>query len=128
MSAWLTHSVGSADIGDTMGATRLRTLKGRQRDMSDSTPGHGGEVTFTVHDEDDGETGTFSIKRGSSLLDAIAEAYKAVKRTPKPEDQINGEGSDISIAAGAHTTVAEYLAHGGVLVWLIAGPTGGARS
>ena len=96
--------------------------------MSDSKPGHGGEVTFTVHDEDDGETGTFSIKRGASLLDAIAAAYNAVKRTPGPEDQIKGDGSDAPITAGAHTTVAEYLAHGGVLVWLIGGPTGGARS
>ena len=91
------------------------------------TPEHGGEVTFTVHDEDDGETGTFSIKRGSSLADAIAAAYTAVKRTPAPEDQIKGEGTDTLITAGANTTVARYLAHGGVLVWLIAGPTGGAR-
>jgi hypothetical protein len=96
--------------------------------MSDSNPEHGGEVTFTVHDEDDGEKGTFSVKRGSSLLDAIADAYMAVKRTPGPEDQIKGEGTGTVITAGAHTTVAEYLAHGGVLVWLISGPTGGAGS
>ena len=94
----------------------------------DDTPGHGGEVTFTVHDEDDGATGTFTVKRGSSLADAITQAYKSVMRTPAPEDQIKGEGTDVLIMAGPHTTVAEYLAHGGVLVWLIAGPTGGAHA
>lgn len=96
--------------------------------MSNDDPAHGGEITFTVHDEDDGDEGTFSIKRGSSMLDAIAAAYKAVNRTPEPEDQIKGENSTVPVTGGVHTTVAEYLAHGGVLVWLISGPTGGACS
>lgn len=93
----------------------------------DDTPDHGGEVTFTVHDEDDGQSGTFTVKRGSSLADAIADAYMAVKRTLVDGDQIKAEGTGTLIAAGAHDTVAAYLAHGGVLVWLISGPTGGAQ-
>lgn len=90
------------------------------------TPDHGGEVTFTVHDEDDGASGTFTVRRGSRLADAIAEAYRAVNRTPADGDQIKAEGTGTPITAGAHDTVAAYLAHGGVLVWLICGPTGGA--
>lgn len=93
---------------------------------ADDKPDHGKEVRFTVHDEDDGESGTFTVKRGSSLADAIASAYAAVKRTPAEGDQIKADGTGTQITAGAHDTVAAYLAHGGVLVWLISGPTGGA--
>jgi len=95
---------------------------GKTDDASD----HGRDVTFTVHDEDDGASGTFTVKRGSSLADAIAKAYQAVKRTPAEGDQIKGDGTGTPITADAHETVAAYLAHGGVLVWLISGPTGGA--
>jgi hypothetical protein len=100
--------------------------------MSDTTHGkpdvgdHGGEVTFTVHDEDDGASGTFTVKRGSSLTDAITAAYQAVARTPADGDQIKADGTGTPITAAAHETVAAYLAHGGALVWLISGPTGGA--
>ncbi|GAB3668848.1 hypothetical protein GCM10027596_40250 [Nocardioides korecus] len=93
---------------------------------ADDKPDHGGDVTFTIHDEDDGASGTFTVKRGSSLADAIADAYAAVKRTPAEGDQIKADGTGTLITAGAHHTVAAYLAHGGVLVWLISGPTGGA--
>lgn len=93
---------------------------------ADDNPDHGKDVTFTVHDEDDGASGTFTVKRGSSLADAIADAYKAVKRTPAEGDQIKADGTGTPITARAHDTVAAYLAHGGVLVWLISGPTGGA--
>lgn len=92
----------------------------------DDTPEHGGKVTFTVHDEDDGASGTFTVKRGSSLADAITDAYKAVNRAPADGDQIKAEGTGAPITADAHDTVAAYLAHGGGLVWLISGPTGGA--
>ena len=100
----------------------MNTTSGEVED----NPDHGKDVTFTVHDEDDGASGTFTVKRGSSLADAIADAYKAVERTPAEGDQIRGDGTGTPITAGAHDTVAAYLAHGGVLVWLIAGPTGGA--
>lgn len=93
---------------------------------ADNNHDHGKDVTFQVHDEDDGASGTFTVKRGSSLADAIAAAYKAVGRTPAEGDQIQAEGTRTLITAGSHDTVAAYLAHGGVLVWLIAGPTGGA--
>lgn len=93
---------------------------------ADDNPDHGKDVTFKVHDEDDGASGTFTVKRGSSLADAIANAYKAVERTPAEGDQIKADGTGTPIIAEAHDTVAAYLAHGGVLVWLIAGPTGGA--
>ena len=93
---------------------------------NDDSPDHGKDVTFTVHDEDDGASGTFTVKRGSSLADAIAAAYKAVKRTRAEGDQIKADGTGRPITADAHDTVAAYLAHGGVLVWLISGPTGGA--
>lgn len=89
-------------------------------------PDHGRDVTFTVHDEDDGATGTFTVKRGSNLADAVAAAYASVNRTPAEGDQIKAEGTGTPITAGAHDTVAAYLAHGGGLVWLISGPTGGA--
>lgn len=92
----------------------------------DDKPDHGKDVTFTVHDEDDGESGTFTVKRGSSLSDAIALAYAAVNRAPAEGDRIAAEGTGTPITAGAHDTVAAYLAHGGVLVWLISGATGGA--
>lgn len=93
---------------------------------ADDRPDHGKNVTFTVHDEDDGASGTFTVKRGSSLADAIANAYTAVNRTPAEGDQLKADGTGAPITAGAHETVAAYLAHGGVLVWLISGPTGGA--
>lgn len=95
-------------------------------DKADERPDHGKDVTFTVHDEDDGTSGTFTVKRGSSLADAIAAAYVAVNRTPAEGDQIRAEDTGTPITAGAYPTVAAYLAHGGVLVWLISGPTGGA--
>ena len=93
---------------------------------TDDNPEHGKDVTFTVHDEDDGASGTFTVKRGSNLADAIAAAYAAVKRTPAEGAQIKADGTGTPIIAGLHDTVAAYLAHGGVLVWLISGPTGGA--
>lgn len=93
---------------------------------ADDDPDHGKDVTFTVHDEDDGASGTFTVKRGSSLADAITDAYAAVERTPAEGDQIKADGTGTPITAAAHETVAAYLAHGGVLVWLISGPTGGA--
>jgi hypothetical protein len=103
------------------------THKGKPDDSGDHSHEPGGEVTFTVHDEDDGETGTFTVKRGSSLADAITKAYEAVKRSPTDGDQIKADGTGEAITAGAHETVAAYLAHGGTLVWLISGPTGGAH-
>ena len=93
---------------------------------SGQNPDHGKDVTFMVHDEDDGASGTFTVKRGSRLSDAITEAYKAVARTRAETDQIKAEGTGEAISAAAHETVAAYLAHGGTLVWLIFGPTGGA--
>lgn len=93
----------------------------------DDAPSPGGDVTFQVHDEDDGDTGTFTVKRGSRLADAVTAAYAAVKRTPSPDDQIKGDGTGDVIAPDANDTVAAYLARGGVRIWLIAGPTGGAR-
>ncbi|KJK11756.1 hypothetical protein UB45_10895 [Terrabacter sp. 28] len=93
---------------------------------ADIDPDHGKDVTFTVHDEDDGASGTFTVKRGSRLADAIGAAYAAVKRTPAEGDQLKADGTGTPITADAHDTVAAYLAHGGVLVWLISGPTGGA--
>lgn len=98
------------------------TTNGKAGDSAD----HGKDVTFTVHDEDDGTSGTFTVKRGSSLTDAITDAYAAVKRTPADGDQIKADSTGAPITAGAHDTVAAYIAHGGALVWLISGPTGGA--
>ncbi len=95
-------------------------------DKPDDQSDHGKDVTFTVHDEDDGASGTFTVKRGSSLAAAIADAYASVNRTPAEGDQIMADGTGTPIIAGAHATVAAYLAQGGGLVWLIAGPTGGA--
>ena len=93
---------------------------------ADDKPDHGKDVTFTVHDEDDGASGTFTVKHGSRLANAIDDAYKAVQRTRAEGDQIKADGTGMSISADEHDTVAAYLAHGGVLVWLISGPTGGA--
>ena len=73
---------------------------------ADDKPDYGKYVTFTVHDEDDGASGTFTVKRGSSLVDAIANAYEAVKRTHAEGDQIKADGAGTSITAVEHDTVA----------------------
>lgn len=92
----------------------------------DDAPAPGGEVAFTVHDEDDGSSGHFAVKRGSRLADAVTAAYAALQRTPREGDRLRGEGAG-PIAPDANDTVAAYLGRGGVTVWLLAGPTGGAR-
>lgn len=91
----------------------------------DDAPTPGGHVTFTVHDEDDGSSGDFSVQRGSRLADAVTAAYAALQRTPRDGDRLRGDGAG-AVAPDVNDTVAAYLARGGVTVWLLAGPTGGA--
>lgn len=89
-------------------------------------PGQGPNVSFMIHDEDDGSSAPFEARRGGRLREAVTAGYDALRREPRVGDRLRGENGT-PISPEAEETVAAYLAHGGSTVWLLAGPTGGAK-